>query len=92
MIFCISDHYAVFCDIHSINRLHIPNNSVSYRKTKSIDIESFKNDIATTNISPIGNMSIEELVVNYNRVFSNTLDQHAPVITKNCSRKKHSAP
>ena len=65
---------------------------MSFRKIKSIDIDAFKKDIIKSNISLIGDLSIDELVSNYNHVLSDLLDHHAPVITKKCSLKVHCAP
>ena len=69
-----SDHFKVISDL-TIKKPSLTIKQISYRKTKSIDIESFKNDLHSPD-------SLNELVNLYNTTLSNTLDAHAPVITK----------
>ena len=89
----VSDHFALLCnlDCHKL-KSHDPSNVVSYRKIKSIDMESFMQDIIASNLFPFEDFSLDELIENYNHVLSELLDKHAPIVTKNVSLKKKEAP
>lgn len=55
---------------------------ISYRKTESIDIESFKNDLQKSALCQHCPDSLNELVNLYNTTLSDTRDAHAHVITE----------
>ena len=77
-----SDHFTVIRSDLIIKKLSLTIKEISYRKTKSIDIQSFKNDLQKSALCQHTPDSLDELVNLYNTTLSSTLDAHAPVITK----------
>ena len=62
---------------------------VSYRKINSVDMESFRNDILSSElycsdltISKSGDLDLDCLATSYNTILGSIVNQHAPVITK----------
>ena len=84
-----SDHGSV---VHVCNlKLRKPTykvKTISYRKLKSVDMERFNDDLAssilcTVNYSGVHSpASLEKFVKNYESTLSNLIDHHAPIKTK----------
>ena len=55
---------------------------VCYRKTKDIDMCSFKEELANLPVMRLQTSDVNELVANYNKELTTLLDRHAPIITK----------
>jgi len=55
---------------------------VSFRKLRSIDVETFKRDITTSTILYPFNGSVDELANAYNNGLHSLIDQHAPLCSK----------
>ena len=76
----LSDHFAVECSI--LAKINIPTKSViSFRKLKSIDIDSFKRDIENSELIN-ENENIESMISKFNSVLEKILNNHAPIIHK----------
>ena len=76
-----SDHFTVISDL-IIKKPSLTIKQISCRKTKSTDIESFKNDLQKSALCQHSPNSLNALVNSYNTTLSNSLDAHAPVFTK----------
>ncbi len=76
----ISDHMSVFCELN-LPRSAPPKKLIKYRKTKSIDLELFEEDLdRATLLDRISQRSsVCDQVELLNTVLSNTLDKHAPI-------------
>lgn len=76
----ISDHFSVLCHL-APPKPGFRKETVSYRKVKSINLDSFKKDLKD-GLSECSSNTLNDLLSTYSRVMSVTLDSHAPVITK----------
>jgi hypothetical protein len=58
--------------------------TVTYRKLRSIDIESFRNDIESLEIinSNVIISDVDEHVESFNNSLASLVDKHAPLLTK----------
>ncbi|XP_078372669.1 uncharacterized protein LOC144656313 [Oculina patagonica] len=85
----ISDHASVLCTF-SQNKPGVTTNKLTYRKLKSVNLDSLKNDLAAsglcqeqpdefTNLMP---EAVDALVSNYNSTLSKLTNCHAPLKTK----------
>ena len=75
-----SDHAAVLCDLNSIKPGASVKN-VTYRNFKSVNIESFKSDLAKSALcnENIANLSLDDLVTSYDSSLSLLIESHAPL-------------
>ena len=55
---------------------------VSFRKIKAIDLVTFKNDIAQSNLCQDPPVELKDLVSSYNTTCASILNKHAPELTK----------
>ena len=56
---------------------------ITYRKTKAIDVDSFRGDLHNSGLLKLDSMmKVQDCVTMYNQVLSELLDKHAPAITK----------
>ena len=74
----ISDHCAVHCNLR-IQKLHFTKKKVYYRKLRSLDIESFNEDILTSPLLDDQAIELNALVDQYDHVLRSLLDLHAPL-------------
>ena len=72
----ISDHAAVLCSIHS-TKPSLTARKVSYRKLKSVNIDSLNEDLATSELCQNSSDDLEELVTSDNDTLKAALDKHA---------------
>ena len=64
---------------------------VTFRTSKDIDIEALKDDISASVIGNPENINdIDELILKYNSVFTNTLGKHAPEWSREVSVRLNS--
>ena len=78
----VSDHNLVSCTISMQKRKSIPKEIV-YRKINAINIQAFREDIIASNLyTKLTNMTLEELVSNYNLELRAVLNKHAPEIAR----------
>ena len=77
-----SDHAAALCDLNSI-KPEASVKTVTYRNFKSVNIESFKSDLAKSALcnENIVNLSYD-LVSSYNSTLSLLIESHAPLKTR----------
>lgn len=77
------DHFAVIFHIRAEKTAQIMKN-VTYRKLRSIDNESFRNDIKSLEIinSNVIISDIDEHLESLNNSLASLIDKHAPLLTK----------
>ena len=76
------DHFAVTFNASAAKPPPVKKN-VSYRKLRSIDVESFKSDILTSEVFKLPECrDVENLVSVYNNELSVLIDKHAPLRSK----------
>ncbi len=77
------DHFAVIFHIRAEKPAPI-RKTVTYRKLRSIDIESFRNDIKSLEIinSNVIISDVDEHVESLNNSLESLVDKHAPLLTK----------
>ena len=74
----ISDHCAVHCNL-SVQKPHFTKKKVYYRKLRSLDIESFCEDILTSPLLQDQAVELNALVDQYDNVLRSLLDLYAPL-------------
>ena len=79
--FMLSDHYNILFYIDMSKPPRMKKN-ITYRKTKSINIKEFKNDIRNSMTQINMNDNLESLVDSYQKNLLEVLDKHAPKQTK----------
>ncbi len=73
----ISDHYVLSFRVEIVKSPQ-ERKIIPFRKTRSIDTESFMNDV-TVQVSKLGSCyNVEDRVNNYNTILSQLLDEYAP--------------
>ena len=77
----ISDHSFV-CAKTQLEKPEIQYQQISYRKLKNIDMTSFEQDLRQSPLCVNTSDDLEHLVSQYHQSIHQTLDTHAPVITK----------
>ena len=77
-----SDHSAVCCSIR-IKKPAPQAKRVTYRKTKSVDLDGLKQDIAKSRLCcPSSCEDFDKFVQSYNYTLSSIPDRHAPLKSK----------
>ena len=76
-----SDHAAVVCRIHS-DKPSLTVKTVSYRKWKSVNVESLNNDLVASDLCQNPPEDLDQLVSCYNNTLKVTLEKLAPLTTK----------
>ena len=74
----ISDHFSINLDL-SATIQKASARTVLMRKTKSIDIQAFKEDLRNTDLISNRKSELNDLVNQYNICLKNLLDKHAPL-------------
>ena len=97
LLYKISDHYPIYCAINKNNNKPTSAfNKYSFRNTKNIDCNNFRNDLETA-LAPLlfnlmsTSVSQETLDEHFNELLSAisyAIDKHAPVQTATCKQKK----
>ena len=79
----ISDHSAVLFDLQ-IKKPPLPTKEIAYRKIKSINIESFIQDIKNSQLNDClsSDKDVNELATMYNTILGTLLEKHAPLKRK----------
>ena len=78
----ISDHFWVHSTILGPKPKTVKK-EITYRKTKSINVDHFKSDIATSSLGQLDTYdNVNTIVSSYNTLLEELLDKHAPVITR----------
>ena len=71
----------MLCSIHS-DKPSLTVRKVSYRKLKSVNVDSLNEDLATSELCQNPSDDLQELVTSYNDTLKAALDKHAPLITR----------
>ena len=83
-----SDHSAIRC-VLNISRPKATKRVVRFRKLTTIDMNTFKADIAASSLVNALANDIETLRTLFDYVLSNLLDQHAPMNSKSITLRPH---
>ena len=74
----LSDHCFIECNL-GILRPNITKKEVQFRNMKQINLNSFKLDIAESNLSDTTMTNVDDLVRSYDDILTRILDKHAPL-------------
>ena len=77
----ISDHHSVAFVLDQ-SKPPLPSKIITYRKTKAIDREKFRDDLKDSFHSLKEYDNVDELADSYNSILTNLLEKHAPVKSK----------
>ena len=85
----ISDHVSLLCKLHPVKPA-MTIKKVTYRKLKSVDLQSLNRDLATSALcndpprdqADLGPLELDAPVRSYNTTLSKATDRHAPLKTK----------
>ena len=77
----ISDHFAIHCKLNS-DRPPNPKKTVSYRKLRSVNTDTFRQDILSSELLSTNSSDLNSLCSRYDDVISAIVDKHAPLVTK----------
>ena len=83
-----SDHVAIICSAN-IGRLDPVKMDITMRKLKNIDIDSFCQDILSSQLYLSQSPDLDSLIDQYESVLSELLDKHAPLITRRITCRPH---
>ena len=77
------DHFAVIFSAHAA-KPHPVRKTVSFRKLRAIDVDSFKQDIVSSSVlrDSLNSANLEELVRAYTSELSALIEKHAPLRSK----------
>ena len=86
----LSDYNVVACDIN-LPRPPVSRRSVSYRKTRDIDLQSFRSNIKKSLPDNTGNniTDIDEQIVAYENTLRFLFDRHAPILPRTITVRPH---
>ena len=82
----LSDHGTVLFSLKS-TKPSLLEKTISYRKLKSIDLNSFQSDLAATDLCRNPPEALEDLAKCYNGTLKVVLDKHAPLITRSIKER-----
>ena len=85
----ISDHASLLCKLLHVKPA-VTTNVVTYRKLQSVDMDSFKNDLAASELcqkqpeelSHLAPDGVDALLCNYNATLSRMINRHVPLKVK----------
>ena len=83
----ISDHYTVHCAITVPSHRRPPITTKLTRAFRSIDIESFSNDITASDLYSTTPTSLDTYLSLFNTTLISLVDKHAPLKSTKCSSK-----
>ena len=84
----IKDHLGVCFDLKGEKRAYQPK-VINYRKWKSINVETFKTEFETFSASFPDASDSNQMALWYHETLSKLADSHAPLITKEVSRRSN---
>jgi len=82
-----SDHLPVHCCVQVDTPTFDKKSQISYRKIKSINIETLQDEISKSELCNNTLLDLSDLVNCYNDTLSSVLDRHAPVIKKSVTKR-----
>ena len=87
----ISDHFAVHCNL-ALVKPSLERKVISYRKTRSIDFDKFRQDLANSSLlsDSSDHADLDALVGAFNDTLSHLVDSHAPLKTRTITIRSHS--
>ncbi|XP_022806636.1 tyrosine-protein phosphatase Lar-like [Stylophora pistillata] len=87
----ISDHFAVHCSL-ALVKPSLERKVISYRKTRSIDFDKFRQDLANSSLlsDSSDHADLDALVGAFNDTLSHLVDSHAPLKTRTITIRPHS--
>ena len=87
----ISDHFAVHCNLAHV-KPSLERKVISYRKTRSIDFDKFRQDLANSSLlsDSSDHADLDALVGAFNDTLSHLVDSHAPLKTRTITIRPHS--
>ena len=87
----ISDHFAVHCNL-ALVKPSLERKVISYRKTRSIDFDKFRQDLANSSLlsDSSDHADLDALVGAFNDTLSHLVDSHAPLKTRTITIRPHS--
>ena len=74
----ISDHSMIFCVVKS-GVTKAPRKAIEYRSFKNYSKADFVNDLKDGDLESVANKDVDSAVSNWNKLFTNIADRHAPV-------------
>ena len=77
----LSDHASVLCSLRG-RKPPLNITTVSYRKWKSVNLDSLNADLANSDLCNYPPENLEELVSCYNKTLQAAMDKHAPLQTR----------
>ena len=86
--YLFSDHLPVHCNIQ-VEKPLLKSKRISFRKLKSIDISSLRDDLSKSDLcsNAIDSLELNDLVTHYDAALSSALDRHAPLINKTVTKR-----
>jgi hypothetical protein len=87
-LLAVSDHAATMCNL-DITRPEPVRHKTSFRKLRQMDIDQFKRDINSSPLITNPSRDLRSLVEQYDRVLSELLDKHAPIVTRSITLRPH---
>ena len=86
--YLFSDHLPVHCNIQ-VEKPLLKSKRISFRKLKSIDISSLRDDLSKSDLcsNAIDSLELNDLVTHYDEALSSALDRHAPLINKTVTKR-----
>ena len=85
----LSDHFMVIAELSFQIIQHPTKETISFRKTKNIDIETFSDDILNSQLLTKPKQDLSGLCEQFFSVLREILDRHAPLLTKHVPNKTH---
>ena len=84
----IRDYYAITCLITQPSPA-TSRKSVSYRKVKSINVDSFRNDIQASSSPNDYSGTLDEISTRYVSALNDLIDEHAPLLQRTITVRPH---
>ena len=84
----IRDHYAIICFITQPSQA-TTRKTVLYRKLKSINVDSFRNDIQASSSLNDSSGTLDEITTRYVSSLNDLVDKHAPLLQRTITVRPH---
>ena len=84
----IRDHYAITCFVTQLSPA-TSRKTVSYRKLKSTNVDSFRNDIQASSSLNDSSGTLDEITTRYVFSLNDLIDKHAPLLQRTITVRPH---
>ena len=86
--YLFSDHSPVLCQLQ-VGRPSWKKSRISYRNTKSINLDALREDLSNSNlnIDIMLLIDLNQLAISYDNTLSSVLEDHAPLITRTITKR-----